>query len=317
MNMTMSRQKKREYMKDKDKERREKWFANLSEGIRTGNLPWRKPWKSNGATGIPTNLKSKKAYRGGNAVSLMIHAMFNGWTDLRFATRKQLIEAGYSVAGLKNGTGFEVKYFKRGTYEKQNDDGEIEIKQSYLTRWYEVWCIEQCENYEPPTIDESIEPVPEHEMMKHFDSYVESQASLTLKRVGSEAFYRLSEDLIQLPRHEDFTVPVGEVMTAFHEAVHSTGHLNRCHRPLGNGFGSPAYAYEELIAELGSLLVVMTLGGEFRPDTVVEENANSVAYLKHWLDACKDQDSALDKAFHEAQSACDFIIKAIQGGEEE
>jgi hypothetical protein len=33
--MTMSRQKKREYMKDKDKERREKWFANLSEGIRT------------------------------------------------------------------------------------------------------------------------------------------------------------------------------------------------------------------------------------------------------------------------------------------
>jgi len=315
--MTMNKQEKKEHMKNKDKANRENWFKNLAEGIKGDKVPWRKPWVAGAGSSIPANLKSKKHYRGGNAVSLWFTGLLSGWTDLRFATRKQLKEAGYSIKGLTNGTGFHVKFFKRGTYEKENDKGEIEIKQSYLTRWYEVWCIEQCENYEPPKKDESIEPVPEHEMMERFNKYIESQKALTHKRGGRRAFYRKSEDLIQMPKHEDFTCPLGEVMTAFHEAVHSTGHPTRNDRPLGNGFGSSAYAFEELIAELGSLLVTITLGGEFRPELVMEENANSVAYLQSWLKACKEQDSALDKAFHEAQAACDYIIKAIEGDDEE
>ena len=260
-------------------------------------------------------MKSKKAYRGGNVISLWIHGMCEGWTDLRFATRNQLINAGLSVKGLKNGSGVPIKYFNTGTYEKENKKGETEVRTSYLTRWYEVWCVEQCEDYVAPVV-EPTDVVPESNMMQHFYDYVESQ-TLELERKGGRAYYNSKNDNIVLPPHEAFTDSMGEVMTAMHEAVHSTGHSTRMNRALENKFGSAEYAYEELIAELGSLIVTLTLVGKFRPDAVMEENANNVAYLQSWLKACKEQDKALDKAFSDAQKAADYVLTTLVEGDDE
>ena len=321
--MVMSKQKKKEYAKQKNAEGREAWLATIEEAIANNDVPWRKPWKGGlkSGSGIPVNLKSNRAYRGGNVWGLYIQAMCKGWTDLRFGTRKNLIEKGYSVKGLTNGTGCFVAFYKPTKRMVHNEEtGEDEEKKSWVSRWYEVWCVEQCENYEPPTAttDEEEESVPPHEMMKHFDSYVVSQDSLTLKREGNRAFYRSTADLIQLPKHEDFTDSLGEVMTAFHEAAHSTGHGTRLSRPLSNGFGSSAYAMEELVAELTSMLTVLHLGGDFNPDLVQEEHANNTAYLKNWLNACKeDKGKALSMAFSEAQKATDYILDTIEGGDEQ
>jgi len=316
MRMAMSRQQKKAYGKMKDEESRAKWFDNLAKGIEGDALPWRKPWKG-GSSGMPSNLKSKKAYRGGNIVSLWVHGMSEGWTDLRFGTRKQLINAGYSVKGLSNGTGATIQLFKPTLWEKKNDEGELEKRKSFVIRWYEVWCVEQCEDYVAPEVDDDdVKVIPESEMMSYFQQYVDSQSSLDLKRGGDKAYYSSHKDVIGLPKHEAFTDPVGEVMTSMHEAVHSTGYSTRMNRPLGNRFGSPEYAYEELIAELGSLIVTLTLGGEFKPDSVAEENANNVAYLQSWLKACKEQDKALSKAFGDAQKSADYILATLEGDEE-
>lgn len=311
----MSKQQKQAYGKQKGDEMKERWFDAIANAIEGGRIPWRKPWVG-GDTTFPTNLKSKKQYRGGNFVGLAVSAMEHGFTDLRFATRKQLIEAGYSIKGLKNGSGFPIRYVKQGVYEKENDAGETELRTSWLVRFYEVWCVEQCEDYTRPASD-SHQTVPEHEMMAHFNTYVNSQPSLTLERGGDRAFYRLKDDLIRLPVSGAFTEPLGEVMTAFHEAAHSTGHPNRVERPLGNGFGTEAYAFEELIAEFSSMLVVVALGGEFNPELVLEENANNVAYIQSWLKACKNRDNAIPAAFSKAQEVSDFIVGIINGGEEE
>lgn len=310
----MNKEERKNYGKTKHEQSRARWFENIQRGIENNNLPWQKPWVGGGG-GIPTNMKSKKAYRGGNVISLWIHGMCEGWTDLRFATRNQLINAGLSVKGLKNGTGVPIKYFKSGTYEKENKEGETEVRTSYLTRWYEVWCVEQCEDYVAPVV-EPTDVVPESNMMQHFYDYVESQ-TLELERKGGRAYYNSKNDNIVLPPHEAFTDSMGEVMTAMHEAIHSTGHSTRMNRALENKFGSAEYAYEELIAELGSLIVTLTLGGKFRPDAVMEENANNVAYLQSWLKACKEQDKALDKAFSDAQKAADYVLTTLMEGEEE
>lgn len=307
----MSKQKKKEYMQNKTQDMKDRWFNAIADGIQSGEIPWRKPWKA-GTGGMPANLKSKKTYRGGNLVGLWFSGIAHGFSDLRFATRNQLKDAGLSIEGLKNGTGFPIRFFKPNKYEITNDEGEIEIRNGYVARFYEVWCVEQCKDYEAPVSD-SHQVVPEHEMMKNFNTYVESQPTLTLERGGNQAFYRFSGDTIKLPKHEDFTDSLGEVMTAFHEAVHSTGHPKRVERPLSSKFGSPEYAFEELIAELGSMLTVVRLGGEFRPDAVMEENSNSIAYLQHWLNACKNQDSALTKAFALAQESSDFIVSHALG----
>ncbi len=314
--MAMSKAQKRNYAKTKDDEARAKWFDNLAKGIEGDALPWRKPWTpSAGVSCIPINMKSKKAYRGGNVMSLWIAGMLRGWTDLRFATRKQLMDAGYSIKGLTNDVGTTVRLFKPTVYEKENENGEKEKRSSFVIRYYTVFCVEQCEDYVAPVpeVDEDVEVVPESEMMELFQMYVDSQSSLDFRRAGSRAYYSSSNDQIVLPPHESFNDPLGEVMTAMHEASHSTGYSTRLNRKLGNGFGSAEYAYEELIAELSSLIVTLTLGGEFKPNLVAEENANSVAYLQSWLKACKEQDKALNKAFSDAQESADFILATLEG----
>jgi antirestriction protein ArdC len=310
--MAYTAEQKREYSRQKKEDHRTEWLATIEQGIMNNDVPWRKPWKGGAYSGLPKNIKSKKAYRGSNTITLMLDAMFNGYSDMRWGTRKQLIEKGLSIKGLTSDTGTHIVFFKRSTYTKKNDDGEDETKASYVSRWYEVWNVEQCDDYEAPKVDDTpVEAVPESEMMALFHTYVDSQDSLTLKRAGGRAFYRQSGDLIQLPKHDDFTTSLGEVMTAFHEAGHSTGHGTRLGRSLGNGFGSTAYAFEELIAEMASMFVTLTLGGDFDPTLVQEEHANSLSYLKNWLDACQDSGKAISLAFHQAQEAADYILDTL------
>lgn len=312
----MSMQQKKQYAKMKRETANDEWFQKLESAIQGENLAWRKPWKG-GKSSMPSNLVSKKSYRGGNLVMLWIEAMTNGWTDLRFATRKQLMAKKMSIKGLKNGTGVSIKFFKPTKYTKKNDEGEEEEHYGRTLRFYEVFCVEQCEDYVAPVVENAEEIVPTSEMMEHMDEYVASQVNLDYSRGGDRAYYSPEHDKIVLPPHDSFADSMGEVMTAIHEAVHSTGYATRLNRNLKSRFGSAEYAYEELIAELGSLIVTLTLGGEFKPDLVAEENANNVAYLQSWLKACKDKDKALNKAFGDAQKAADYILSAIQGGEEE
>ena len=312
----MSMQQKKQYAKMKKETANDEWFKKLESAIQGENLAWRKPWKG-GKSSMPSNLVSKKSYRGGNLVMLWIEAMTNGWTDLRFATRKQLMAKKMSIKGLKNGTGVSIKFFKPTKYTKKNDEGEEEEHYGRTLRFYEVFCVEQCEDYVAPVVENAEEIIPTSEMMEHMDEYVASQVNLDYSRGGDRAYYSPEHDKIVLPPHDSFADSMGEVMTAIHEAVHSTGYATRLNRNLKSRFGSAEYAYEELIAELGSLIVTLTLGGEFKPDLVAEENANNVAYLQSWLKACKDKDKALNKAFGDAQKAADYILSAILGGEEE
>jgi len=314
--MAMSMKQKKEYAKMKTETANDEWFLKLEGAIQGDKIPWHKHWKG-GKSDMPSNLVSKKSYRGGNVIMLWVEAMSNGWTDLRFATRKQLMAKKMSIKGLKNGTGVSIKFFKPTKYTKKNDEGDEEEHYGRTLRYYEVFCVEQCEDYVAPVVETVEEIVPTSDMMEHMDEYVASQSTLDYTRVGDKACYMPLEDKIVLPPHEAFTDTMGEVMTAIHEAVHSTGYATRLNRNLKSRFGSPEYAYEELIAELGSLIVTLTLGGEFKPDLVAEENANNVAYLQSWLKACKDKDKALNKAFGDAQKAADYILSAILGGEEE
>lgn len=68
-----------------------------------------------------------------------------------------------------------------------------------------------------------------------------------------------------------------------HELVHSTGHAKRLNREgitsSSRQFGDPVYAFEELIAEMGSAFLCAQLGvfGEVQHDS----------YVDHWLKVLK------------------------------
>lgn len=313
--MAYTKQEKKEYAQQKKMQHRDAWLTTIEDGIMNDDVPWRKPWKATGHGGLPSNIQSKRFYRGSNIITLMFNAMANGYSDMRWGTRKQLLAKGLSIKGLKSGTGCYITFAKTQRYKTENEKGDEEYQQYFITRWYEVWNVEQCEDYEAPTVDVD-DVIPVSELMANFQTYADSQNDLTIQRAGVRAFYNKDMDSITLPPHEAFHDPHGEVVTAFHEAAHSTGHKSRIGRPLGNGFGTPAYAYEELIAELSSMFVVLQLGGNYDPALIQEEHTNNLAYLRGWLSRCEDKQKALSNAFYEAQRAADYILATMEGDEE-
>ena len=127
--------------------------------------------------------------------------------------------------------------------------------------------------------------------------------------------YQPLRDLVVMPQKEQYSNVAIWYGTAFHELVHSTGHVSRIGR-VGvtdfDGFGSPKYAFEELIAELGSAFLNSESGIFFQ---TIKKNA---AYIKGWKKAVvailKEDNKAIFKAAGAAQKAADYILVRDQNG---
>jgi antirestriction protein ArdC len=83
--------------------------------------------------------------------------------------------------------------------------------------------------------------------------------------------------------------------------AHWTGAGHRLKRETGTRFGDDAYAFEELIAEIGAAMVCSKLG---IGDSVREENA---AYIAAWLRILKKDKRAIMAAARLAQNAVEFL----------
>ena len=86
-----------------------------------------------------------------------------------------------------------------------------------------------------------------------------------------------------------------------HELIHWTGHESRNARQFGQRFGDEAYAFEELVAELGSAFLFADLG------ITPEVQDNHAAYLGHWLRVLKADKRAIFTAASQAERAVDFL----------
>src|SRR3546814_5233372 len=76
---------------------------------------------------------------------------------------------------------------------------------------------------------------------------------------GSEAFYSPSHDFVQVPPQAAFHEPINWYRTALHELGHWTGHSSRLDRDQNGGFGSVAYANEELFAAMVAVFTCSSL----------------------------------------------------------
>jgi antirestriction protein ArdC len=109
-----------------------------------------------------------------------------------------------------------------------------------------------------------------------------------------------------MPHYENFHTREGYYATLLHELTHWTGHPSRLNRPLGNGFATQAYAFEELIAELGASY----LCSQFEINSTIEHHAS---YIDSWLRVLKHDKKALFNAMKEANKACEFLLLPSQG----
>ena len=117
---------------------------------------------------------------------------------------------------------------------------------------------------------------------------------------GERACYNPWLDQIQLPEAHRFCSEAARLATWAHEAIHSTGHPSRLGRNLSAPFGSAPYAREELVAELGAVLLGERLA-------IGSETANHAAYLKHWCELLRQEPRLLLQVLGEARRAADLI----------
>ena len=129
-----------------------------------------------------------------------------------------------------------------------------------------------------------------------------------IRHGGNEAFYRPSEDFIQMPYKASFhetqysTAVEGYYTTLLHELIHWTGHESRCDRQKFAVFGSEMYAFEELVAELGCAM----LSTHFQQR--IEPRAEHAQYIADWLKVLKQDFNYFYQAQNQALNAISWLF---------
>ena len=121
---------------------------------------------------------------------------------------------------------------------------------------------------------------------------------------GDRAFYRPSNDSITLPLLAQFKETAEYYSTAFHEMIHSTGHMSRLNRLEKTAFfGTEAYSKEEVVAEIGASALVNVAGLE-----TANSFRNNTAYVQNWLTVLKNDKRFIVSASGKAEKAVNLIL---------
>jgi antirestriction protein ArdC len=263
-----------------------------------GECAWIKPFTVGG--GLPIRHKSQKPYRGMNIFLLLC----KGFEDPNWIGYKELNKLGGTIKKDEDGKSLpatRIVHFSR--WEWTDDKGKKQWKPSM--QYLNVWNLEQTDGIESPY--KRPEPLTEIQTLAKADELLSLYKDIPKIKVGNKgAYYSPSEDIIGMPKKDQFTDAFGYHDTLFHEAVHSTGHPTRCKRKLEAMCNSKkSYSFEELIAELGSAILCLK-SGISKP--LIE---NQSAYIKSWLKVFKADKGMLFKAGTQASKAVDYMTGVV------
>lgn len=273
------------------------------EELKNGVIPWKKPWFGSNCFVSHSNGKHYS----------LLNCILLGQPG-EYITFNQAKKEGGSVK--KGAKGKFVVFWSPVKKLVINDDGEEVEKVHYILKYYNVFNVNDCEGIQKKYLsDDDTKCV--HEKVwgaeEIIDGYLAANEGLRIFREdeSDRAFYRPSEDFIQVPRMEQFEEVEEFYSTLFHEMTHSTGHWSRLNRFKEGerlaAFGSEDYSKEELVAELGAAALCGKCG--------VESNStfrNSAAYIQGWMKAIENDPNLLVRAAGKADKAVAFIL-----GEEE
>jgi antirestriction protein ArdC len=268
--------------------------------MESGTAPWRKPW-TGAVDRVCFPLRSTGApYQGINVLMLWIEASERGYTSAHWFTYKQAADMGGQVRkGEKSAT--VVKY---GTFEKEDSNGKD--RAIPFLKAYRVFNADQIDGLpaefygiptEPPR-DLGTEANPE------LDAFFAATGAKIEISTEARAYYNSTADFIHMPPVATFRQASGFYSTLAHEACHWTGHKSRLDR-LSMANDRKAYAFEELIAEIGNCMVCASLG-------IAPDFDQSGAYIKGWLEALSKDTRLIFKAASEAQKAMNYLLDAAK-----
>lgn len=274
----------------------------IIEQMNNGIIPWHKPWHLAGnAEDSAINYVTRRPYS-------VINQWLLGDTG-EYLTFKQIQERGGSVK--KGAKSKFVVFFTMQPYKVVNKDGEEELRQRPVLRYYNVFHIDNTEGIESKIVKNEEKPTEveiEGAATDAINLYLSRESGLRFinNKPSDRAFYSPSEDKVVVPMPGQFSEVSEYFSTAFHELVHSTLIESRCNRRDKTKvafFGSHEYSREELVAEMGSAMLCSNFGYDCE-----KTFRNSVAYLQSWVKNLKNDPKALVVAAGKAAAAVGYIL---------
>jgi antirestriction protein ArdC len=271
--------------------------------LQAGTIPWLKPWTTTaGYSGFPRNAISRRAYSGVNVLILWCEADEKGYASSEWLTFKQALDKGGHVRSGEQGT--QIVLLKRLDKTEVSDTGEETTKSFSMLRTFTVFNVSQCDGLNLKGYEATLTGgATEDGLSVDFMNAVRA-TKIPFNHGGDRAYYSPTLDRIQMPELASFKDAGSYQATLAHELGHATGHKSRLNRQFGEGFGTPKYAFEELVAELCSAFTCAEFGlqGELR----------HADYLGHWIQVLKNDNKAIFSAASKASKAVAFLYPDVK-----
>ena len=273
-------------------------IAQLEQGI----VPWQKPW--HGAPDGAISYTTRKPYS-------ILNQMLLGKPG-EYLTFNQINELGGKIK--KGAKSKFVVFYKPMVIEEKIEltaDGETTEKKKVIVvpilRYYNVFHIDDTEGINSKSEESAtsaLEPIEQADQI--ITDYVKREKLKFVATISDKACYSPIEDMVIVPALEQYDIVEEYYSTTFHELVHSTGHKDRCNRQELFGlaaFGSENYSKEELVAEIGSAMMLNRIGIDTQ-----KSFKNSTAYIQGWLKKLKSDNKFIISASGKAEKAVKYIL---------
>lgn len=275
--------------------------------LEEGRLPWVQPWDSAacGCT-MPHNAGTGRRYSGINILILWAEVVSRGYGSQRWLTYRQAEAAGVHVRRGEKGTiiCYADRFTPKGEQEQARNEDRDARQIAFLKR-FTVFNVDQCDGLPEDLTAAPVRPDPVLAIAEA-DALIEASGA-RFQIGGGEAFYSPGHDFVQVPPQAAFHEPINWYRTALHELGHWTGHGSRLDRDQKGGFGSEAYAKEELVAEMAAAFTCASLG--------IAPTVRHSDYIASWLSVLRGDDKAIFRAASQASKATEYLL-AFTGEEQ-
>lgn len=273
-------------------------------------LHWVKPWT--GGPTLPMRYGTGKAYQG---INLLLLEPGNEY--ITFHAIQEMNESRDEDNKLyikKNSHTSPVVFYNKKAVKDENGEPVLDEfgnpAEKWYAKYYRVFNREDIKNLPSHYPAEKIKHSTS-EAMKLLDKYIADYIKATgieleLVEDGTNCFFDADANRIRMPMKEGFKSAYAYYSSALHEIIHSTA--IKMNRNIRNNFGSSNYSREELIAQIGSQMLL----NQFRIVCDDNEEENDIAYIDGWLSHLKEHSKELAIAASHAEKAAMFFVEKAE-----
>ncbi|WP_306259932.1 ArdC family protein [Pararhizobium sp. IMCC21322] len=302
----MSRNKSHTHSRSRAKGDRTNLYDEITNNIigelQAGRVPWVQPWGSAAAKAplaMPNNAATSRGYSGINILILWGAVIEHGFSGQSWLTFRQALSLGGNVRKGERGTTvvYADRFIPDDEKKRARETGDDPQAIPFLKR-FTVFNTAQCENL-PEEVAVAAPPTPPGLIEPTVEALIET-SGIEFRIGGNRAFYAPADDYVQVPPPQAYFEPINWHRTALHELGHASGHPSRLDRDMSGSFGSKAYAFEELVAEMNAAFCCASLG--------IVPTVRHADYIGSWLEALREDNRAIIRAASKASKAADYVL---------